>query len=46
MRIGHTDANAAEVLEGLEAGERYVSIGGFTLKAELGKEAFGEGHAH
>lgn len=46
VRIGRTDTNAAEVLEGIEAGERYISRGGFTLKAELGKEAFGEGHAH
>lgn len=46
VRIGRTDTNAAEVLEGLEVGERYISNGGFTLKAELGKEALGEGHAH
>jgi cobalt-zinc-cadmium efflux system membrane fusion protein len=35
-----------EVLSGLNLGARYVSIGGFTLKAELGKSAFGDGHGH
>lgn len=46
VRIGRMDEESAEVLEGLVAGERYVSVGGFTLKAELGKEAFGDGHGH
>ena len=31
---------------GLAPGERYVAEGGFTLKAELGKDAFGHDHAH
>lgn len=35
-----------EITSGLEAGERYVASGGFALKAELGKDELGEGHAH
>lgn len=35
-----------EITSGLTHGDRYVSHGGFTLKAELGKESFGDGHAH
>lgn len=46
VRTGRMDTNRAEILQGLSAGDRYVSVGGFTLKAELGKESFGEGHAH
>lgn len=46
VRIGRTDEVRAEIVEGLAAGDRYVSGGGFTLKAELGKESFGSGHAH
>ena len=46
VRISRMDAVRAEVLDGLSAGDRYVSAGGFTLKAELGKESFGDGHGH
>ena len=35
-----------EVVSGLEPGERFVARGGFSLKAELGKESFGDGHGH
>lgn len=35
-----------EITSGLEVGERYVASGGFALKAELGKDEIGEGHAH
>ncbi|ACT58413.1 efflux RND transporter periplasmic adaptor subunit [Hirschia baltica] len=34
------------VLSGLNEGEQYVSEGAFTLKAQLEKDAFGDGHAH
>lgn len=44
--VGRQDQEHAEILGGLAAGERYVSVGGFTLKAELGKDSFGDGHAH
>ena len=46
VEIGRMDGDSVEVLEGLVAGESYVSAGGFTLKAELGKAAFGDGHGH
>ena len=31
---------------GLTTGERYVTAGAFTLKAQLEKDAFGDGHVH
>jgi cobalt-zinc-cadmium efflux system membrane fusion protein len=43
---GRSGETNIEILEGLSAGEKYVSRGGFTLKAELGKAAFGDAHAH
>ncbi len=46
VTLGRAGGDLVEVLGGLEPGERYVTTGGFTLKAELGKEAFGDGHAH
>ena len=44
--VGRTDPDQVEILEGLSAGERYVTSGGFTLKAELQKESFDDGHGH
>lgn len=35
-----------QVLSGLEAGDALVTDGAFTLKAQLEKDAFGDGHAH
>ena len=46
VRIGRGDTKSVEVIEGLERGQRYVSQGGFFLKADLQKENFGDGHAH
>jgi cobalt-zinc-cadmium efflux system membrane fusion protein len=40
-----TDA-LVEITAGLHAGEVYVAGGGFTLKAELEKASFGDGHNH
>jgi membrane fusion protein, heavy metal efflux system len=42
-RLGETEV---ELLSGLDPGERYVTRGGFTLKAELAKSSFESGHAH
>jgi cobalt-zinc-cadmium efflux system membrane fusion protein len=44
--LGRRSPTHFEVLAGLAPGDEYVSQGGFTLKAELEKEAFGDGHGH
>ena len=44
--LGRENGEFAEIVEGLNAGERYVSSGAFTLKAQLSKESFGDGHNH
>ena len=44
--VGRRTRDHIEVVSGLAVGERYVAKGGFSLKAELGKSAFGDGHAH
>jgi cobalt-zinc-cadmium efflux system membrane fusion protein len=46
VEVGRANGESAEVVSGLAPGQRYVAEGAFTLKAELGKEAFGEGHGH
>jgi cobalt-zinc-cadmium efflux system membrane fusion protein len=35
-----------QIVSGLEAGDAFVTEGAFTLKAQLEKDAFGDGHAH
>ena len=44
--LGRSDESRVEIAGGLRPGQRYVAKNGFTLKAELGKSAFGEGHEH
>ena len=46
VTLGQSTETYAEVIEGLQLGQRYVTKGAFTLKAELGKGSFGDGHAH
>lgn len=46
VSLGQRSTDQVEIAGGLEPGERYVVRGGFSLKAELGKEAFGEDHGH
>ncbi len=47
VRTGRSDAESVEILDGLDPGERYVTKGGFVLKAELDKASFEHaGHAH
>ncbi len=46
VTLGQSTETYAEVTEGLQSGQRYVTKGAFTLKAELGKGDFGDGHAH
>ncbi|MDT8421990.1 MAG: efflux RND transporter periplasmic adaptor subunit, partial [Desulfuromonadales bacterium] len=43
---GRENTTQVEILSGLQAGQRYVSQGAFTLKAQLSKGAFGDGHNH
>lgn len=43
---GRTNRLNVEILDGLSAGEVYVSDGVFTLKAELQKGEMSEGHGH
>ena len=43
---GRSNQMLVEVLNGLDKGEKYVTKGGFTLKAELQKEMFGDSHGH
>jgi len=44
--IGRRNDTHVEIVSGLTVGQRYVTRGGFTLKAELSKGAFGDGHGH
>lgn len=37
VRLGRSDGEVTEVLDGLKAGEYYVSINSFVIKAEIGK---------
>jgi cobalt-zinc-cadmium efflux system membrane fusion protein len=46
MTLGRSNEQYVEVLSGIKAGQRYVAKGGFTLKAQLSKGTFGEGHGH
>ena len=46
IEIGRQNTVNLEVLSGLKAGDTYVSKGAFTLKAQLSKGAFGDGHNH
>lgn len=46
VRIGTSGPHFVEVKAGLETGQRFVSAGGFILKAELQRGELGEGHGH
>jgi cobalt-zinc-cadmium efflux system membrane fusion protein len=46
VQTGRENATQVEILSGLEAGQSFVSKGAFTLKAQLSKGAFGDGHNH
>ncbi len=46
VELGKGNATHVAVLRGLRPGERYVSKGGFTLKAQQSKSSFGGGHSH
>lgn len=46
VETGRSDQDFVEILHGLEAGQEFVSRGGFTIKAEMQKGSFKGGHAH
>jgi len=46
VKPGRGDSDMVEILTGLETGDRYVSEGGFVLKAQLQKSEFESGHNH
>ncbi len=47
VRVGRSDQDRVEILEGLQAGRRLAASGVFHLKAELDKAAFAHaGHSH
>lgn len=46
VEVGLQNGTKVEILSGLEAGQTYVSQGAFTLKAQLSKGAFDDGHNH
>ena len=46
VTTGRADDRSVEIREGLRPGERYVSRGGFALKAELSREQFHDDHGH
>jgi len=46
VRLGRRGPHFVEIENGLEAGDEFVSSGGFTLKAELQRGELGDGHGH
>ncbi|MEZ5984607.1 MAG: efflux RND transporter periplasmic adaptor subunit [Hyphomonas sp.] len=46
VETGSSRGGLTEIRQGLTEGDRFVSEGAFTLKAQLEKDAFGDGHAH
>ncbi len=46
VETGRRSRFGVEIVNGLEPGEAFAAEGGFSLKAELGKDAFGDGHGH
>ena len=46
VRLGRADAHSVVVAAGLDPGVRYVSKGGFALKAQMSKGTFAGGHSH
>lgn len=46
VAIGSESGGYVQIQSGLRAGDSFVSEGAFTLKAQLEKDAFGDGHGH
>ena len=46
VQTGRRDFQQVEIIQGLKLGQTYVSQNAFSLKAQLQKGEFGEGHSH
>ncbi|MDD8042159.1 MAG: efflux RND transporter periplasmic adaptor subunit [Verrucomicrobiota bacterium] len=46
VELGRQNGATAEVISGILPGQTYAAKGSFTLKAQLSKGAFGDGHNH
>jgi len=46
VRVGSVNHSDAAIAEGLAEGQVYAANGAFTIKAELQKGSFGDGHGH
>jgi cobalt-zinc-cadmium efflux system membrane fusion protein len=46
VQTGRSDFQQVEIIQGLKPGQTYVSQNAFSLKAQLQKGEFGEGHHH
>ena len=46
VHINRENDTLVEIIHGLNPGDVYISKGGFTLKSELLKNEFGDGHGH
>jgi membrane fusion protein, heavy metal efflux system len=46
VQTGRRDFQQVEIIQGLKPGQTYVSQNAFSLKAQLQKSEFGEGHSH
>ena len=46
VQTGRRDFQQVEIIQGLKRGQTYVSQNAFSLKAQLQKGEFGEGHSH
>jgi len=46
VTVGRSNETHVEITSGIKPGTLYVKSGAFTLKAQLSKRAFGDGHAH
>ncbi len=46
VTLGKSSDTHIEIVSGLQQGRKYVAKGGFTLKAQMSKGAFGDGHNH
>ena len=46
VQVGRRNETHVEITAGLMTDQRYVASGAFTLKAQLAKGSFGDGHGH